>query len=281
MKIDFIVERFKRDMLIKNFSPRTIEMYCSKIRMFLKYFDKRDIRKLGFEDIKAYLFFLIKERQNKASTIKCCIGAIKSFYTFTLNIKWEYKNLPVPKLQKYIPVVLSKEGAYDIINATENIKHKAILLLLYTSGLRISELLNLKIEDINSQRMQIRVLGKGNKYRYTILSEYCLSILRIYWKQHRPKKYLFNGLGSKETYSKSSVTKILQKSVSKAGIIQHIVVHSLRHSFATHMLEAGVNIVTVKNLLGHTSLKTTMRYIHLQKKPDLEKHPFDNFFGSI
>ena len=277
MKISELLNKFRKDMEVKNFSPRTIENYCAKAKLFLEHFSGKDIRKLSFDQIKGYLHYLISERNNGASTIKSTIGAIKNLYTFTLNIKWKYKNLPVPKLPNRIPVIISKEAVCQIIEATTNIKHKTMLLLLYTSGMRISELLSLKVQDIDSKRMQIRILGKGNKYRYTILSVYCLKTLRSYWKKYKPEKYLFEGAGSREKYSKSSVRNILAKSVKLAGVKQQIIVHTLRHCFATHLLEEGVNIVTVKNLMGHTNLKTTMRYIHLQKRPDLDKHPFDNF----
>ncbi len=116
---------------------------------------------------------------------------------------WIYTNLPVPKLQERLPVVISKESVCKIIDVTHNIKHKAILLLLYTSGVRISELLDLKLQDFDSQRMQIRVLGKGDKFRYSILSERCLEVLRIYWKEHKPISYLFNGLKKGKKYSRS------------------------------------------------------------------------------
>ena len=277
MKTDLLLEQFKKDMVVKNLSPRTVETYSSRIKLFLEYFSKKDVRTLSFEDIKEHLYFLIKERNNKASSIKTSIGAMKNFYTLTLNIRWMYKNLPVPKLQERLPVVISKEAVCKIIDVTHNIKHKAIFILLYTSGVRISELLDLKLQDFDSQRMQIRVLGKGDKYRYTILSGSCLKVLRTYWKEHRPTNYLFNGLKNGKKYSQSSVRKILEKAVKKAGVKQNVTVHTMRHSFATHLLECGVNIVAVKNLLGHTSLKTTMRYIHLQKQPGLDKHPFDNF----
>ena len=277
MKTDLLVEKFRKDMIIKNFSPRTIENYSSKAKFFLRHFSGKDVRKLSFDEIKDYLYYLIKVRNNGGSSIKCHIGALKNFYTFTLNIQWKYKNLPVPKLPEYIPIVISKEAVCKIINVTHNIKHKAIFLLLYTSGVRISELLDLKLQDFDSQRMQIRVLGKGNKFRYTILSERCLEVLRTYWKEHKPVNYLFNSIQKGKKYSKTSIRNILEKAVEKAGVKQKVIVHTFRHSFATHLLESGVNIVTVKNLLGHTSLKTTMRYIHLQKQPDLEKHPFDSF----
>jgi len=209
------------------------------------------------------------------------IGALKNLYTLTLDIAWAYKNLPIPKEEKFIPVIISKEAVCKIIGVTKNIKHKAVLLLLYTSGIRSAELLSLKIRDIDSNRMQIRILGKGNKYRYTILSRQCLEVLRKYWKEYKPVNYLFNSTTKGKPYSAASMRKILLKSIEKAEVKQHVTIHTLRHSFATHMLESGINIVTVKNLLGHTSLKTTMRYIHLQKRPDLEQHPFDDFFKSL
>ena len=231
MKTDLLVEKFKKDMMIKNFSPSTIKTYCLRIRLFLEYFSGKNIRKLSFDEIKEHLYYLIKERNNGASSVKCSIGAIKNLYTLTLNIKWKYKNLPVPKRPDYIPIIISKEAVCEIINVTDNIKHRAIFLLLYTSGMRISELLNLKLGDIDSQRMQIRVFGKGNKYRYTILSEHCLDVLRAYWKEDKPVNYLFNGRYYGKKYSKTSVRNILIKAVEKTGIKQKVIVHTLRHSF--------------------------------------------------
>jgi len=277
MKPEDLIARFQGDMEVKNFSPRTITNYCARASLFLEYFSGKDIRQLSFDQIKDYLHHLIKVRNNGPSTIKCTIGAIKNFYTFTLNMKWKYRNLPVPKRPNHIPVIISKEDVCKIISSTINLKHRAILEVLYTTGVRISELINLRVRDIDSKRMQVRILGKGNKYRLTPLSGHCLDTLRSYWKKYRPEKYLFYGLNGREKYSRSSVRRVLAKSVRIARVKQQIVVHTLRHCFATHLLESGVNIVTVKNLMGHTCLKTTMRYIHVQKRADMDRHPFDDF----
>lgn len=277
MKTTELLEKFRKDMEIRNFSPRTINNYCARARMFLEHFSGKNIRKLSFDQIKEYLYYLITDKNNGASSLKCTIGALKNFYTFTLNLKWKYKNLPVPKRPKHIPVVISKEDVCKIINCTANLKHRAILETIYTTGVRISELIDLRLCDIDSKRMLVRVLGKGNKYRLTLLSEHCLGTLRAYCREYKPTKYLFYGLNGREQYSRSSVRRVLAKSVRLAGVKQQIIVHTLRHCFATHLLESGMGIVTVKKLMGHTSLATTMRYIHVQKSPDLSQHPFDGF----
>ncbi len=277
METKELLEKFRKDMQIRNFSQRTIDNYSARARMFLEYFVGKDVRKLSFDQIKSYLYDLIKEKHNGASSLKCTIGALKNFYTFTLNMKWKYKNLPIPRRPKHLPVILSKEAVCKIIDVTQNLKHRAILEVLYTTGIRISELIDLRVRDIDSKRMQVRVLGKGDKYRLTLLSGHCLVTLRAYWKAYRPGKYLFYGLNGREKYSRSSVRRVLAKSVRLAGVKQPVIVHTLRHCFATHLLEAGVNIVTVKKLMGHTSLATTMKYIHVQKSPDLIHHPFDDF----
>jgi site-specific recombinase XerD len=277
METKELLETFRKDMQIRNFSGRTIENYCARARMFLEYFRGKDVGKLSFKQIKQYLYYLIKEKSNGASSLKCTIGALKNFYTFTLDMKWKYKNLPVPKRPRHLPVVLSKESVCKIIQVTPNLKHRAILELLYTTGMRISELIDLRVGDIDSKRMQVRVLGKGDKYRLTLLSNHCLDTLRAYWQEYKPKKYLFFGHNGREQYSRSSVRRVLAKSVRLAGVKQQVIVHTLRHCFATHLLEEGINIVTVKKLLGHTSLATTMKYIHVQKSPDLNQHPFDDF----
>lgn len=277
METKDLLETFRKDMQIRNFSARTMDNYCSRARMFLDYFKGEEARNLSFDQIKGYLYYLIKEKGNGASSLKCTIGALKNFYTFTLDMKWKYKNLPVPKRPRHLPVVLSKEAVCEIIQVTANLKHRAILELLYTTGMRISELIDLRVRDIDSKRMQVRILGKGDKYRLTLLSKHCLGTLRTYWKEYRPDKYLFYGLNGREQYSRSSVRRVLAKSVRLAGVKQQVIVHTLRHCFATHLLEAGVNIVTVKKLMGHTSLATTMKYIHVQKSPDLSSHPFDDY----
>lgn len=171
-----------------------------------------------------------------------------------------------PREEMYLPEVLSEEEVKAILDATENLKHKAILMTIYSAGLRISEVINLKIKDIDSQRMQIRVeQGKGKKDRYTLLGKKTLEVLRKYFQLYKPRVYIFEGMDGQQ-YSKSSITQILKTSVLKAGIKKRVSVHTLRHSFATHLLEGGVNLRYIQSLLGHGSSKTTEIYTHITTK---------------
>ena len=171
-----------------------------------------------------------------------------------------------PREEKYLPEVLSEEEVAKIINATENLKHKAILMTIYSAGLRIGEAINLKIKDIDSQRMQIRVeQAKGKKDRYTLLGVKTLEILRKYFLQYKPKIWIFEGING-EQYSSSSIKSILRTSINKTTIKKHVTVHTLRHSFATHLLESGTDLRYIQSLLGHENSKTTEIYTHITTK---------------
>lgn len=181
-----------------------------------------------------------------------------------------------PRKEKMLPEVLSEEEVVQLLNATENIKHKAILMTIYSAGLRISELINLQIKDIDSKRMQIRVeQAKGKKDRYTLLGKKTLEALRKYVSEYKPKEWLFEGRNA-EKYSATSIKSILRESLVKVGIKKHITVHTLRHSFATHLLEGGTDIRYIQSLLGHSSGKTTEIYTHITTKGfDQIKSPLD------
>jgi site-specific recombinase XerD len=182
-----------------------------------------------------------------------------------------------PREEQFLPEVLSQQEITKILNATENLKHKAIIITIYSAGLRISEAINLKIKDIDSNRMQIRVeQAKGKKDRYTLLGNKTLEILRKYVAEYKPKIWLFEG-SKGEQYAPRSIQEILKKSVSKTDIKKRISVHTLRHSFATHLLEAGTDLRYIQSLLGHANSKTTEIYTHITTKGfDQIKNPLDN-----
>lgn len=182
-----------------------------------------------------------------------------------------------PNKEKTLPSVLSTQEVIDILKQTENIKHKAILMTIYSAGLRISESINLKFKDIGSDRMQIRVeQGKGKVDRYSLLSVRTLMILREYYKQYRPTVWLFEGVKKGEQYSTRSIQQIFQDAVHKAGITKDVSVHTLRHSFATHLLENGTDLRYIQSLLGHANSKTTEIYTHITTKGfDQIKSPLD------
>lgn len=190
--------------------------------------------------------------------------------------------LPRAKERRKLPVVLSPEEVKAIFDVTHNLKHKAILMTIYSAGLRISEVCNLKISDIDSKSMQILIRqGKGNKDRYTILSKENLKILREYWKMYQPKEYLFLGRYRSTALSPRSVQMAFGKSIKRAEITKHVTVHSLRHAFATHLLDGGTDICYIQKLLGHTRITTTSIYLHLRRLDLLKiKSPLDTLLGN-
>ncbi len=275
------LQRFERDLRIRHLAPRTIQHYLIYLKVYLRYINNQSPESLSTDDIKAFLMSLIAQGYS-VSYLKGMLGSLKNFYTYTLGLEWNSTGIPMPRQSKKLPVVLSQEEICKMISGTKNIKHRAIITTIYTSGLRISEFLNLMPVDIESNRMQIKVCGgKGNKDRFTVLSNFTLELLRDYWKQYRPEKWLFEGPKVGKKYSKSSVTKIIKRAAEKTGVKKTVSTHTLRHSFATHLLENGVDIVLIKNLLGHTSIKTTMIYLQVRKIPEFNfTHPFDSFLNT-
>ncbi|WP_228780176.1 tyrosine-type recombinase/integrase [Aquiflexum lacus] len=209
------------------------------------------------------------------------VNAIKFYFEKVRGGERKYYHVDRPIREKALPEVLSEEEVTKILRVTKNIKHKAILMTIYSAGLRIGELVNLKIKDIDSNRMQIRVeQAKGKKDRYTVLSQRTLEILMRYIKQDRPFEYLFEGQGSTKEipvrYSTTSISSILNKAVKIVGITKNVTVHTLRHSFATHLLERGTDLRYIQSLLGHESPKTTQIYTHITTKGfDQIKSPLD------
>jgi site-specific recombinase XerD len=278
MENSILIQKFSDDLKIRHLSAKTITIYRGHLNLFLEYFKNDDITKLSSDKIKRFLISLI-DKKYSASFLKGVIGSLQNFYKYTLDIEWNYKNLPRPKLSKNLPTVLSENEICTMIKQTENLKHKTLITVLYTTGVRIAELLNLQIGDIDSQRMQLKVRGgKGNKDRYISLSKACLNLLREYWKKYLPKTWLFEGLKKNQQYSRTSTTIIVKRAAKKAGVTKNICIHTLRHTYATHLLENGIDIVLIKNFLGHSSLKSTMIYLQLRKLPDSDfQHPFDNY----
>ncbi|MBM3212642.1 integrase, partial [Candidatus Poribacteria bacterium] len=213
-----------------------------------------------------YLLYLVEEKEAATSTLNQAINALKFYYGTMLKKKFLYE-IKRPRKDKKLPVVLSKEEAAKILSSVENIKHKAILMLVYSAGLRVGEVVRLKPEDIDSKRMLIHVRGsKGRKDRYTLLSEKALNILREYWRKYKPAKWLFEGAKEGRYLSIRSVDKIFRNACDKAGIKKDVSVHTLRHSFATHLLEGGTDLRYIQELLGHAHSKTTEIYTHVSTK---------------
>jgi len=273
-------EKMKMDMELKGYSPKTIKNYIYQVSNFAKFYNKSP-ELLKEKEIRDYLHYCITERKLSEGTVNYINASLKFFYTKTLNRYWNMDKIPRIKEPRKLPAVLSPQEVKEIFDATENLKHKAILMTVYSAGLRISEVCNLKITDIDSKNMQILIReGKGKKDRYSLLSNANLEILREYWKRYHPKEYLFSGKGRTNAISPRSVQNMLGKSIKKTTITKNATVHTLRHSFATHLLDAGTDICYIQRLLGHTRITTTTIYLHLRRMDLLNiKSPLDVLLG--
>jgi site-specific recombinase XerD len=247
------------------------------------------IENITESDIQQYILYLKREKCLSAGTINNYISAIKFFYTHVLNKEWNAKKIPRMKRNKKFPVIPPKEDVLTLLNATHNLKHKAFLALIYGSGLRVSEVARLKICDICSKTMRIRVEhAKHNTNRYTILSDTALEVLRKYFKayfspkSYKPDDWLFPGQNKSEHINVKTIKNTLIKLRNRLQLDQNISAHTLRHCFATHALEDGVDPIFIQQMLGHKSLKTTTTYLHMTSKSLMGiKSPLDTGSGSI
>ncbi len=253
-----------KEMQIRNYSGRTIKTYCSLL-VQLELAVQKSLYDITTEDFKSRLHYLITQKGASVSTINQLISAFKLFYIDVCHREWEDFHVKRPRSQVKLPVVLSLGEIGRMISVTTNLKHKAILMLTYSSGLRKMEVLQLRPTDIDSQRMRVRVVqGKGKKDRYTLLSQKALELLRQYYLSDRPSKYLFEPRGHKGTaLSERSLDHLVKCSAQRAGIKKVVSPHTLRHSFATHLLEAGINLRQIQEFMGHTSMRTTAVYLHV------------------
>lgn len=251
--------RMSEDMKIRNLSKGTRRAYIAAVASFSQHFWKCP-SELGPEQIRSYLLYLIN--CHSVAKAKMAVSALRFLYKQTLRKDWEILLDPIPKSGKKIPVVLSLKEIALFFDSLRNLKYRAILMTIYAAGLRCNEAVNLKVEDIDSQRMQIYIHdGKGGKDRAVMLSPTLLDILREYWRQERPTgRYLFPGKKDSKPISASSVSRVLRKAVKDAKVSKHVTPHTLRHSFATHLLESGVDIRLLQVLLGHRSIQTTALY---------------------
>jgi len=259
------------------YSKNTVDVYTDMFEEFINYYEATEIDDITEPMIMDFLLYLVNTRHVSTSYQNQSINAVKFYYERVMGGKRKIYMINRPREEQYLPEVLSQEEIVNIFNATQNLKHKAILMTTYSAGLRISEVINLKIKDIDSNRMQIRVeQAKGKKDRYTILGNKALEILRLYVAEYKPKIWMFEGKVG-EQYAARTIQEILKKSVEKTNIKKRVTVHTLRHSFATHLLEAGTDLRYIQSLLGHANSKTTEIYTHITTKGfDQIKSPLDN-----
>jgi site-specific recombinase XerD len=258
-------EDLRRELVSRKYSYKSIKAYIYFNKDFLNFSGKRP-SDVNDDDIKNYLLHLAENKQSATSTLNQAINALKFYYGSMLKKKFVYE-IKRPRKDKKLPVILSQEEITKILSSVDNIKHKAILMLIYSAGLRVGEVVKLRPEDIDSKRMLIHIKGsKGRKDRYTILSQTALGVLREYWQEYRPKKWLFSGQDKEKHITTRTVEKIFSNACETAKISKPVTVHSLRHSFATHLLESGVGLRYIQEILGHKSSKTTEIYTHVSTK---------------
>jgi site-specific recombinase XerD len=260
----------------RRYSLHTARNYVHHFSRFIRHLSDKKLTDVNENDIRQYIHLIVKSGKS-ASYQNIAINAIKFYYEQVLDMPQRFYEIDRPAKERKLPLVLSEEEVRKILTVTTNIKHKAILATIYSCGLRLSELLALRIADIQSDRHQVIIRNaKGRKDRATLLSDKTLNLLRTYYRTYRPVEYLFEG-GPSKPYSAKSVQSILRSALAKAGIRKNATPHTLRHSFATHLLENGTDLRYIQTLLGHNSAKTTEIYAHVSTKYIREiRSPIDN-----
>jgi integrase/recombinase XerD len=251
------------DMEIRNLSPRTQREYIYDVARFARHFGTSPDM-LGPDEIRSYQGYLLHQRKVSWSFYNQCICALRFLYQVTIGKDWLIKHLPFPRREKILPEILSIKEVVRFFGAVKDIKYRALLMTAYAAGLRVSEVVSLRIEDIDSTRMMIRVRqGKGRKDRYVMLSHKLLTLLRAYWKEKHPQEWLFPGRGANRHISTKMVQCACERARKASRLRKKVTPKMLRHSFATHLLESGTDLRTIQILMGHRSLQTTAHYIHV------------------
>ncbi len=275
------LEQLKKKLKLRGYSANTLRTYSQHFKEFMQFFYDSDPMDLGEEEIRNYLLYLVDKKKLSKSTQNQAINSIKFYYEKVLGQERKVYHLERPLREYRLPAVLSQEEVLKIFEATSNLKHRLMLMLIYSSGLRRSELLNLQVGDVDVNRGMVLIRGgKGRKDRQSVFANYLTPLLDEYLKKYKPGFWLFEGVGG-EKYSASSLRQLLKAAVEKAGIRKRVRLHMLRHSFATHLLEAGTSTRYIQVLLGHQSPKTTELYAHVSRFAlDRIKSPLDELASS-
>lgn len=259
-----IHDKYVADLTVTGYAKKTIKVYSDLVKKFTAHFKNRSPNNLGADEIRNFLLYLVEEKRVSREYIRQTRAALRLLYQVTLRQPREVEWIPVPRRAKRIPMVLSGTEVEALIHATHQIKYQSVFAVMYAGGLRISEACCLETADIDSKRMVIRVQGKGDKERNTILSFRLLDQLRQYYRETRPQgKLLFQGKKTNSHVPDSTIRKVFHKAVKAAKISKKVTPHCLRHSFATHLIDTGCDVTVVQALLGHKSLLTTQIYIHV------------------
>ena len=263
------IEKLIRNLELRGRSKQTINNMVYTVKAFSRFYNQSP-ELLGEKQIITYLEYCIKTKKLCRGTVNYINSTLKFFYVVTLEGVWSDLRVPRLRYDKKLPRYLTKEEVKRLLQSTTYLKHKAILSTIYSAGLRVSEVINLRISDIMSKEMKIRVRnGKRNKERYTLLSQKNLELLRVYWKKfgyknYDPDDYLFISRQTKKQLTSRCVESAMNKSMQKAGIAKKATPHTLRHSFATHLMNDGVDLVIIQALMGHSNIKTTSIYLHVK-----------------
>jgi integrase/recombinase XerD len=258
--------RMEQDLVVRGRSAHTRRAYLRAVTDLARYYH-RSPDELTDRDVQRYLFHLIEERQLASATCRQAVCALRFFYEVTLGRTRNEFSIPLAKEAQKLPAILSHEEVTRLLSAAPNLKHRLVLMTTYAAGLRVSETVHLRVTDIDSPRMLIRVeQGKGKKDRYTLLSPRLLDELRQYYRVYRPTEWLFPQRGKDTPMATATALRIYYAAKTRAGIRKDGGIHSLRHAFATHLMDRGTDVVTIQRLLGHGHLKTTARYLHVTRQ---------------
>ncbi len=258
-----LVHALEQKLLLKAYSASTIRNYKSNFCQFLHYFSTRAIDQLTVEEVEHFLAYLVKKYHISSAKQNALVNSIKAYYEHVLGRERIYYDIQRPKKAQELPGVLSKQEVKRLINQPKNLKHRAMLYTVYSSGLRSKELLQLRVVDVHSDDGYLFIkAAKGKKDRQSLLSPLLLKVLRQYYREYKPSYWLFEGQ-SGEQYSASSLAKVFRRAAQQSGLSPWATLHSLRHSFATHLVQNGVNLRIIQSLLGHASPKTTEIYTHI------------------
>jgi len=261
------LQKFIEELKLKAYSASTIKTYRNEFLQLLQLLGNKAVNELTPDDLRRYFIYCFEKLKLTENTLHSRINAIKFYFEKVLKGEKFFWEIPRPKKPSQLPKLLNEDEIEKLFKALVNKKHKAILFTAYSAGMRVSEIVNLKLKDIDSKRMQIFIeRAKGKKDRYVNLSPVLLDILRSYVKDYKPKLYLFESEATGSAYPSRTVQQIFSNAKYKAGIKKDVGIHSLRHSFATHLLDKGTDIRFIKDLLGHFDIRTTERYLHVSKK---------------
>lgn len=256
-------KRLIEDLELRNYAPSTVHAYVNHV-FWLARFYRRSPDELTEEQVRAYLVHLVQQKQISWSHYNVTVCALRFLYESTLGKPWVVRHVPFAKRPKKLPCVLSSDEVLSLLKCVPKLGHRMVLMTIYATGLRISEATRLQPADIDGQRMVILVRqGKGAKDRQAPLSPLLLESLRAYWRSTRPKLWLFPGKDENQPVHRQTVAQACAAAARKAGLTKHVTPHTLRHSFATHLLEAGVDLRTIQQILGHSQLRTTAHYTHV------------------